>query len=444
MATNPNKREESIFLELQWLGILADDAALAPEFNALLKRSHMWRLVHPRPRRYPHRGAVAIIAATALFPRPVLAQGTENATHSSDTAIRIHVRDAWSGKPLNGARIVSRSGALKGITTEKGQATVLSENLEGGSLSIEVDGYKPFHLVVFNLGPKKNTHVGLSRLPGYVPLDEQQAEAQKPAVAKASPKPHVAAKPRATPKPAHVAVEPDEPRVRETQGAPNAHVTPKPAPKAAAKPAAKPAPHVVTKHAEHPAPHAAAKHAEKHATKPAKPKIRTIVVKATPVAEAEPPAITVEEPTHEPIELAPAEPAPPEHVAPARTKVHGSTYRIASGDTLWDISQRELGNPYLWSALYRANRRKIHNPNLIHPGQILQIPTERLATAARSAHAGTGGGKVKVHSGDSLWEIAGQHLGDPTRWQAIYRLNRRAISDPDLIYPGQVLRIPGA
>lgn len=49
-----------------------------------------------------------------------------------------------------------------------------------------------------------------------------------------------------------------------------------------------------------------------------------------------------------------------------------------------------------------------------------------------------------VVKGECLWYIAGyEHVyGDPTKWPLIYRANRDKIKDPDLIYPGQVLKIP--
>jgi hypothetical protein len=62
--------------------------------------------------------------------------------------------------------------------------------------------------------------------------------------------------------------------------------------------------------------------------------------------------------------------------------------------------------------------------------------------------AGTAGPTIsatlrKVIPGDTLWDIAGKVYGDPTRWPEIYAANTAIIgSDPDLIFPGQVLRIP--
>lgn len=48
-----------------------------------------------------------------------------------------------------------------------------------------------------------------------------------------------------------------------------------------------------------------------------------------------------------------------------------------------------------------------------------------------------------VVSGDTLWDIAGDELGDHTRWPEIYELNKGTIGgNPDLILPGQVLTLP--
>ena len=50
--------------------------------------------------------------------------------------------------------------------------------------------------------------------------------------------------------------------------------------------------------------------------------------------------------------------------------------------------------------------------------------------------------KVTVHPGDSLWSLAAAHLGNGALWPGIYGLNRHVISDPHWIYPGQVLALP--
>lgn len=47
-----------------------------------------------------------------------------------------------------------------------------------------------------------------------------------------------------------------------------------------------------------------------------------------------------------------------------------------------------------------------------------------------------------VKSGDTLSKIAREHYGDANRYMKIFEANRPMLKDPDLIYPGQVLRIP--
>ena len=50
-----------------------------------------------------------------------------------------------------------------------------------------------------------------------------------------------------------------------------------------------------------------------------------------------------------------------------------------------------------------------------------------------------------VKEGDNLWDLAGKHMGDSTRWGEIYKLNEGIIgNNPRLIMPGTELQLPGA
>jgi nucleoid-associated protein YgaU len=49
-----------------------------------------------------------------------------------------------------------------------------------------------------------------------------------------------------------------------------------------------------------------------------------------------------------------------------------------------------------------------------------------------------------VVAGDSLSKIAKRFYGDANQWKRIFEANRDQIQNPDLIHPGQVLRIPEA
>ncbi len=47
-----------------------------------------------------------------------------------------------------------------------------------------------------------------------------------------------------------------------------------------------------------------------------------------------------------------------------------------------------------------------------------------------------------IEKGDSLSKIAKERYGDAMKWKELFEANREVIKDPDLIYPGQQIRIP--
>lgn len=50
-----------------------------------------------------------------------------------------------------------------------------------------------------------------------------------------------------------------------------------------------------------------------------------------------------------------------------------------------------------------------------------------------------------VRPGDSLSKIAKSLMGDAKKWRVLYEANKDVVgSNPDLIHPGQVLKIPKA
>jgi nucleoid-associated protein YgaU len=50
---------------------------------------------------------------------------------------------------------------------------------------------------------------------------------------------------------------------------------------------------------------------------------------------------------------------------------------VSRGESLWRISRITYGDGTRYAIVYRANRDRIRDPNLIHPGQILVLPTKR-------------------------------------------------------------------
>jgi DNA-binding SARP family transcriptional activator/LysM repeat protein len=121
-------------------------------------------------------------------------------------------------------------------------------------------------------------------------------------------------------------------------------------------------------------------------------------------------------------------------------------HTVVRRETLWDLAERYLGNGYRASEIFELNQGRpqpdgstLTDPSLIRPGWILQIP----------ATTGNAQDTVTVQPGDTLWELATDHLGDGHRFAEIADLNRdrpqpdgRALHDASLIEPGWVLDLP--
>lgn len=72
-----------------------------------------------------------------------------------------------------------------------------------------------------------------------------------------------------------------------------------------------------------------------------------------------------------------------------------SSYSVVRGDNLWSISGKDevYSDPYQWPLIYKTNRDKIKDADLIHPGQVLDIDQNASASEIDAAinHAKTRG-----------------------------------------------------
>lgn len=57
----------------------------------------------------------------------------------------------------------------------------------------------------------------------------------------------------------------------------------------------------------------------------------------------------------------------------AANEIKNGDYTVKKCDTLWEIAEEKLNNPFLWRDLWKANPH-IRDPHLIFPGQKLNIP----------------------------------------------------------------------
>ena len=107
------------------------------------------------------------------------------------------------------------------------------------------------------------------------------------------------------------------------------------------------------------------------------------------------------------------------NTAPA-TSTTDTTYTVKAGDTLSGIAEK-YGTTYQ----HLAQINGISNPNLIYPGQVIKINGTTTNTTTYT-----------VKSGDTLSGIAAMY---GTTYQHLANIN--GISNPNLIYVGQVIKI---
>lgn len=115
------------------------------------------------------------------------------------------------------------------------------------------------------------------------------------------------------------------------------------------------------------------------------------------------------------------------------------------GDTLWRLAEQYLGDGLRYPEIAEANRDQIAHPDFLDVGWELKIPGVQ-ATADEAVE------QVSTHtvqSGETLSQIAKDHLGEAEQWPLIFEASQSIVqpdgaqlSDPDLIRPGWTLNIP--
>lgn len=94
-----------------------------------------------------------------------------------------------------------------------------------------------------------------------------------------------------------------------------------------------------------------------------------------------------------------AETRAPEPAPVVAPKSANDSYSVVRGDHLWGIASKSViyGNPYQWPLIYKANRDKIKDADLIEPGQVFSIN--------RNASAGEVDAAIRHAKTRGAWQI---------------------------------------
>jgi nucleoid-associated protein YgaU len=137
----------------------------------------------------------------------------------------------------------------------------------------------------------------------------------------------------------------------------------------------------------------------------------------------------------------------------------------AEDTTWWELAEQLLGDGTRYTELQRLNPEVPTTATVVPQGTTLRVPghaevhSEATDTGIRTQLASSthdapeeGGDVVTVEAGDSLSEIAAEELHDGSKWPQLFEASQGAaqpdglpkITDPDVIYPGQRVTVPGA
>jgi len=130
-------------------------------------------------------------------------------------------------------------------------------------------------------------------------------------------------------------------------------------------------------------------------------------------------------------------------------------YAISTAKGKFDGSAQEQDGKlhFVGSVKTEEEKNEIWNAIKTIPDWRNDVVADIKVTGGGSSGAGAGGATsgtatatasktYTVKAGDTLSKIAKQQLGDANAYMRIFDANRDQLSNPDLIKPGQVLRIP--
>lgn len=83
------------------------------------------------------------------------------------------------------------------------------------------------------------------------------------------------------------------------------------------------------------------------------------------------------------------------------------THTVKRGDTLWDLAQQYLGDPFKWPEIYRRNTSTVEDPNLIYPEQLIIISGDVMPTPGTPSDPGV------MMPSDTMAAMPADSMGEP-------------------------------
>jgi nucleoid-associated protein YgaU len=125
-------------------------------------------------------------------------------------------------------------------------------------------------------------------------------------------------------------------------------------------------------------------------------------------------------------------------------------HRVKRGENLSEIAQQYLGDANRYPLIFEANRASLSNPDALRVGMTLTIPLPSQVPATPGEVSAilsppepeSNFVQHRVKRGESLSDIAQQHLGNPNRFPEIFNLNRSDLRNPNDLRIGMMLKVP--
>lgn len=137
-------------------------------------------------------------------------------------------------------------------------------------------------------------------------------------------------------------------------------------------------------------------------------------------------------------------------------------HEVQPGENYWTISRTHYGTARYFAALAEYNRHRIPRPDRMKPGMFVLVPQTDVLEQRYPTIAGIVDAKpspesllepgffigpnnqpfYRIGKGDTLTEIAENHLGRTARWTQIVGMNRDLLRDGNTLKIGMVLRLP--